>query len=134
MKLYLVRMKSRKGDEWFYKIGVTHHSDVRLRFTTFGTETVHDSDLPKFEKLKRSILGEKYIFPYDLEVIHEVNFALELNAKRVEAEVLEVVRGQIVLPRQKFTGQTECFFADAAQIGLIIRHMSEEADFCRSVA
>lgn len=127
MKLYLVKMQSRVNDEWFFKVGVTNHPDVRRRFTAYGTETVQASDLPRFEKLKRAFRGETYIFAYDFEVLHEVEFASEDEAKKAEANILRVVAAQAVLPQQAFAGRTECFYANETQIEAIKTYMTDEA-------
>jgi hypothetical protein len=121
-------MRSRINDEWFYKVGITHYEDIRLRFTKFGTETVHSSDLPQMEKLKRAFRGETYIFQYDLDVLHVVKLKRDADAEQIESELLEVVEGQAVLPRHSFPGRTECFWADDRQIELIKDYMTEEAD------
>ena len=132
MNVYLVKMRSRVNDEWFYKVGITRHEDIRLRFTTFGTDTVHASDLPKMEKLKRIFRRETYLFQYDLDVVHVVKLTREADAEQIEREILEAVEGQAVLPRQPFPGRTECFWADDKQIALVQDYMTDEANFHNS--
>jgi hypothetical protein len=132
MNVYLVKMRSRVNDEWFYKVGITHHEDIRLRFTTYGTETVHASNLPKMEKLRRIFRGETYIFEYDLDSVHVVKLARDADAEQIESEILEAVEGQAVLPQQPFPGRRECFWADDKQIGLVKAYMTDEANFHNS--
>lgn len=128
MKLYLVKMRGRADDEWFYKVGITQFQEIMHRFTTYGTEKVHGSSLSKLEQLRRAFAGEKYIHPYDVEVIHWVKFDRTEDAERIEEEILLAVNPQQVHPRLAFAGQTECFSADDSQINLVKVHMNSAAE------
>lgn len=132
MRVCLVKMRSRVNDEWFYKVGITHHEDVRLRFTTFGTETIHASDLSKMEKLRRIFRREPYLFQYDFDVVYVVKFTRDADAEQIEFEILGAVEGQAVLPQQPVPGRTECFLADDKQIGLVHDYMTDEVNFHNS--
>jgi hypothetical protein len=68
---------------------------------------------------------------YETELLHEVAFETNEKAAVAEAELLEVVKAtKGYTPRRKFKGWTECFLADADQIGIVIKMMDLHADGC----
>ena len=131
MNVYLVKMRSRtdneEDNEEFYKVGITQHENIMLRFTSHGTETVHNSNLPKLEKLRRAFAGELFLPPYAIEVVHQVEFAQNKDAARIEAEILDAVRPQKYIPKNEFGGRTECFTANDSQITIVKEYMTDVA-------
>jgi hypothetical protein len=121
-------MCSHTRDESFFKIGVTHHKDFMLRFTTYGTEKIQGSALSKFEQLKLHIAGQKYLFPYEVELVHEVDFLREVDAHKAESSIIKEVSRQRHYPTVDFSGRSECFSADQAQLELVKSCMSDLAD------
>lgn len=134
MKLYLVKMSGKGTGELFYKIGITNQRDAMLRFTSHGEPSqiaplVSSMAKRQWRSWGVDLPGTSYMPVYETKLLHEVAFETNENAAVAEAELLEVVKATNgYTPRRKFKGWTECFLADADQIGIVIDIMDLHAD------
>jgi hypothetical protein len=128
MNLYLVKMRSRKGNESFYKVGVTKHDDIQERFM-FDAVNTAESDLPFGDKVRKLLAGEKRIsnHPYIVEVIHLVSYRFEGDALIAESEILEALKDFQYHPLEPFSGQFECLQGKDI-VDAIIEHMNIDCE------
>jgi hypothetical protein len=135
MFLYLVRMYSKDESEVFFKVGVTHHEDIRNRFS-FGTVAVKESALPFQEKVELLLKGQEYIsdHPYEVEKVHSAWFKYEGVAREYEDALIEVLEESLLeyRPHIHFSGSTECFKGDEETKQLIIDFMNSAEEEARN--
>lgn len=120
MWLYLARLFTLDGSESFLKLGVTQY-DAQSRLG-FGTTKVVDSNLPLGEKLRMVMVDKtKYIpnLPYEFQVLHQVHYLLEGDARAAEQELLSRLRQFQVWPEHTFSGRSECFSGEVASDAII---------------
>jgi len=126
-QLYLVRLFSRDGAESFYKIGVTGY-DSRTRLN-YGSTKVIDSKLSLREKFDL-ILQKNQTYvpdnPYAHEELHAVRYTLRGDALLAERELLARVSPYKYMPKNSFSGQTECFICEAQTLDVLIQAMDED--------
>lgn len=122
MKLYLIQ-RSGSG-ETFLKVGVTRKSDPNDRHY-YGVTKVADADLPLQEKVKRMLIDRQQYMdegPYPkIRAILHLEFEQESQALFLERSVIEYFVPIRYMPKQAFTGASECFI-----------HSSENTDAIRA--
>jgi hypothetical protein len=109
MKAYLIK-RSGNG-ETFFKVGITTLNDTRTRHN-FGKTKLADSDLTLNEKLLRMLNGEKYVNDDAYPEVHEFarsEFDFDCQALFVEHTLIDQFKHIKYVPKQPFTGSTECF-------------------------
>ena len=127
MKLYLFKMWNEKTRESFFKIGVTNNSVTEGRFA-FGKTKVIDSDIPLNKKVERILKNkESYIsdHPYQYQLIHQVTFKFDGEAYLAENELLKKINKYSYIPKNKFSGSTECFVDNQKLIDKIVSVMDK---------
>lgn len=129
MKLYLVEMKSADGSEIFWKVGFTRHERVLDRFYRHGKVPLSQSSLEKLQQIAYRMLGYTHEpdFPYLVDVLHEVRLNRDVDPEIIEGELLGALTRARHLPKQYFSGQSECFIIDEEGRKLIAEYMNIRA-------
>lgn len=128
MYLYLVKMNSTSSGEYFYKVGITKHSDILQRFS-YGETKVIDSELDFREKVEQLLEGQKYIsdHPYEIEKIHSVKYSLDGDAEIAEDLLLNELKKYQYWPKEEFSGKSECFLGDDLR-DFIVKLMDQDSN------
>lgn len=126
MYIYVVRMTSWDDVEKFYKIGITGNRYLLNRFQHFDKECLNrlidNLSIPDGKKKLAKLSG----FPYKIKKIVFFDVGSDVQAQKVEMEILEAIKSKQYYPKIQFPGKTECFIADDELLDLLVNYIRGE--------